>query len=397
MGLFLDIAGAGLAAIRLHRLRSLVCVAALVAVLLPYLTELGLSKGLEAEADASARLGADLYVAGNQFGRPVPVPPEAEARVRQVDGVTVVTPRVIGEVFLGKDRIPAVVLGLPPTQFPSWSNSIVGDLPRQGATNELVVGTTIARRLSLKIGSLAPPFYRNDEGERLSRVVGLFRADAPLWQANLILTTLDAARVIFSQPGQSTDLLVSCRQGYEEAVSRTIERDLTFASAAGTASVRLRVTSRRDLLALFPRGLLHREGIFNLHFLLIFTVGILVFLVASGLGLAERRREIGILKATGWQTDQILLRSLVESLALSLTGACAALLLAWVWLRLLNGYGIAAVFLGDVGLAPDFSVPFRLTPIPALLSFVFSFVIVGTGSVFSSWRAATASPRDAMR
>jgi ABC-type antimicrobial peptide transport system permease subunit len=74
-----------------------------------------------------------------------------------------------------------------------------------------------------------------------------------------------------------------------------------------------------------------------------------------------------------------------------------ALLLAWVWLRLLNGYGIATLFLGDVGLVPDFSVPFRLTPVPALLSLVFSFVIVGTGTVFSSWRAATASPRDAMR
>ena len=37
--------------------------------------------------------------------------------------------------------------------------------------------------------------------------------------------------------------------------------------------------------------------------------------------IAQRRREIGILKATGWQTDQILLRGLVESLALGLIGS----------------------------------------------------------------------------
>ena len=80
------------------------------------------------------------------------------------------------------------------------------------------------------------------------------------------------------------------------------------------------MVAREDLLALLPRGLLHREGIFNLLFLLAFVVGILVLLVTSGLGLTERRREIGILKATGWQTDEVLLRSLAESFCLSLAG-----------------------------------------------------------------------------
>ena len=63
-------------------------------------------------------------------------------------------------------------------------------------------------------------------------------------------------------------------------------------AALGGGVGRPEVTSSEELLALLPRGVRHREGIFNLLFVLAFVVAILVLLVTSGLGLAERRREI---------------------------------------------------------------------------------------------------------
>jgi ABC-type lipoprotein release transport system permease subunit len=393
----LEIARTGVAAVLLHRLRSLVTVAALVVLLLPYLVGMGLAQGVEEEAEASARFGADLYVTGSQFGRPVPLPVEAAAQVRRIDGVTEVVPRIVGEVLLGKEQEHAVLVGLPPEKLAAWGACIDGDLPRPGGPNELVVGTALARQLNLQVGSMLPPFYRNPRGERVSRVVGVFKADGPLWQARLVLTTFDTAAEIFDQPGLATDLLVACQEGYQAAVSRAFEQELSFAGPEGRGVVRPRVTSREDLLALLPRGVLQREGVFTLHFVLAFVVGILVVLVTSGLGLAERRREIGILKATGWQTDEVLLRGFVESLCLSLFGACASLLLAWLWLTAFNGYAVAGVFLAGVDWVPEFPVPYRLTPVPALLGFVLSLAIVLSGTLWSSWRAAAAPPRDAMR
>jgi ABC-type lipoprotein release transport system permease subunit len=388
----LEIANTGLAAVLLHPLRSLVSIVALVVVLLPYLVGLGLSKGLEAEAEASTRFGADLYVTGSRFGRPVPIPLSAVPVVSKIDGVTEVVPRIVGEIMLGKERIHAVLVGMPVERLPAWSASIEGELPHGGGgPNQLVIGTALARRLSLKVGSPLLPFYHSDKGERLSRVVGIFRPDAPLWQANLILTTFETAAHLFNQSGLATDLLVWCVADRQAEVSRRIEQGLAL------GEVQTRVTAREDLLALLPRGLLHREGVFNLHFVLAFVVGILVLLVTSGLGLAERRREIGILKATGWQTDEVLLRGAVEGLCLSWTGACVALLLAWVWLRVFNGWGLAGLFLTGSGAAADFVVPFRLTPVPALLAFVLSLVVVLSGTLGSLWRAATVAPREAMR
>jgi ABC-type lipoprotein release transport system permease subunit len=388
----LDIANTGLAAVLLHPLRSLVSIIALVVVLLPYLVGVGLSKGLEAEADASSRFGADLYVTGSQFGRPVPIPLSAVPLVRAIDGVSEVVPRIVGEVMLGKERIHAVLVGLPAERLPAWSANIEGELPRGGVgPNQLVIGTSLAHRLNLKVGSVLLPFYHSKQGDRLSRVVGVFRPDAPLWQANLILTTFETAAYVFDQTGLATDLLVWCIPDREVEVGNYIEHRLTL------GEVRMRVTAREDLLALLPRGLLHREGIFNLLFVLAFVVGILVLLVTSGLGLAERRREIGILKATGWQTDEVLLRGAVEGLCLSWAGACIALLSAWVWLRGFNGWGVAGFFLAGSGTAADFAVPFQLTPVPVLLAFVLSLVIVLSGTLGSLWRAATVAPREAMR
>jgi ABC-type lipoprotein release transport system permease subunit len=396
MGHLLEIAGTGLAAVLLHPLRSAVSFLAVVVVLVPYLVGLGLSKGIEEQAEESARLGADLYVGGSRFGRAAPLPLSSIEAVRRLDGVTAVVPRIVGEVVLGKepDLVRAVLVGLPPEHFPAWADCVEGELPRDGGALQLTLGSALARRLKLHVGDYYPPFYRNRRGERTCRVVGFFKADCPLWQANLVLTTFDTAAYVFDQPGNATDLLVSCRQGYQGEVARMIG-NLSLPAGDKEGVVRPRVTVREDLRALLPRGPFHREGIFNLHFLLAFVVAILVLLVTSGLGETERRREIGILKATGWQTDEVLLRGAVESLALSLAGACTALLLAWVWLRLLNGRGVAGYFLD--GLPPDFPVPYRLAPVPALFAFLLSFVIVLTGTLYSAWRAATAPPRDVMR
>jgi ABC-type lipoprotein release transport system permease subunit len=398
MRYFLDIAGTGLAAVRLHPLRSAVSFVVVVSVLLPYLAGLGLSQGVQAEAEASVQFGADLYVTGSRFGRPVPLPLAALPSIRRLEGVTDVVPRIVGAVVLGRGRVHAVLVGLPPERCDAWSDSIEGELPQTRSLNELVIGTTLARKLNLKIGAILPPFYRNDrEGAHLSRVVGIFRPDAPLWQANLILTTFETAAHIFDQRDLATDLLVWCRPDAAASITRTLEENLSLPAAGGEEVIRPLVTARQDLLALLPRGLLHREGMFNLLFLLAFVNGFLVLLVTSGIGRGERRREIGILKATGWQTDEILLRGLVESAALGLASACVALLLAWAWLRLFNGYGIAGLFLDGAEAVPSFRVPYRLTPVPALLAFVVAFAVVLLGTLSSCWRAAVTPPREAMR
>ena len=394
---FLEIARAGAHGLLLYPLRTLATLGCLLAALGPYLVGSGIAKGIEAEAVISIHQGADLYVSGMQLGQRAPLPRTAQQTLEQIEGVTKVVPRIVGTIYLGRHQEAAVLLGLPGENFPQAADCVTGRLPRDSALHEFVMGSDLARRLELVVGSRIPPFYRNHQGEKNTEIVGLFRSDASFWQAKLILTTFATAEYIFDQPGLATDFLVYCRPGYQAAVAARINKTLILPMTKDNQSLRPLVTGREDLLALLPRGLLRSEGIFHLHFVLLFVVCILVILATSGIGQSERRREIAILKATGWQTDEILLRGLVESFLLGCTGASLALLVSWVWLKGFNGLGIASVFLPGVEARPDFQVPFRLSPLPLLLTTLFSFVLVMTGTLYSCWRSASAPPLDAMK
>ena len=395
MQYLLEIAKTGLTAILLHPLRSLVTISALVVALFPYLVGLGISRGIQEQAEAAVRHGGDLYVTGQQFGRPVPIPLTAAGELAKLPGVASVTPRIVGRIELGKDRISAVVVGMPPNQLAAAVECVEGRLHGPSGRLELVIGSDLARRLSVTPGTVIPPFYRNRQGEHVAEVVGVFRSELPLWQARLVLTSLDSAAEIFDQPGLVSDVVVNCRPGYQAEVEQAIGRHTTLFDAEG--AIRPHVVTRDELATLLPRGQIYREGVFTLLFTLALVVAMLVILVTSGFGTPERRREIAILKATGWQTDELLLRSLVESLILALAGASIAVLLAAFWLQALNGYWIAGIFLYGVDAEPGFRVPFRLLPTPVLLAFLIALVVVMSGSLHSTWRAATTPPREAMR
>lgn len=388
---FAEVARTGLTAARLHPRRSAATVAGLVAVLLPYTVGLGLAGGLRAEAEAAARAAPDLTLTAEQFGRPVPLPLSTVEVVRAVPGVDRVTPRVVGRVELGQERVAAEVVGVPPDAFPVGAEGVEGRLPANGPRNELVVGSELARRLNLRVGALLPPFYRNRSGERISEVVGVVRPDGPVRLAGAVLTTVETAAHLFDQPGLATELAVDCGPGYEEAVGRALVRAVDFGPA------RLRVTSRGDLAEAAGRDPAHREGAFTAVFVLAFAAAVLVVLVTSGFGSGERRREVGVLKATGWGTDDVMVRALAESLALSLAGAALAVLLAAAWLKLFNGYWVAGVFLPGVDRAPGFRVPSRLAGPPVLVAFLVSLAVVLCGTLYPTWRAAVTPPRAALR
>jgi len=414
MSALLSIARTGSAAILLSPLRSTVTVLAVIAVLVPYLVGIGLAEGLRQEARIAIGAGTpagedllpDLYVAANRFGRRVPIPVALADPIGKFDGVTRVVPRIVGRITLGKDNVEAVLVGMPLEELQRrgstvqrLTNLIDGKLPgsRQGEGPQLVIGSGLARRLDLRVGNVIPPIFRSGGGEKTPRITGIFHSEVSLWQSRMILTTFESASDIFDQRGLATDLLVYCRRGQPEAIRSRILQSIPGSSTEPANNLQPSVTSRADLESLIPAGLGHREGVFNLLFVIAFAVGILVILVTSGFGRPERRREIGILKATGWQTDEILVRSLVESLLLGLASAAIAILVAVAWLEWLNGFWIAGIFLAGVETRPTFPVPYVLAAQPAALAVLVACLLVTTGSAYSTWRAAVTPPAEAMR
>ena len=393
---WLEISLTGITALRLHPWRSIATVACVVAALSPYLAGLGICGGLARESADSIEQGADLYVTGTQFGRHVPVPLEAVDQIAALPGVVKAVPRIVGKLTIGDERHTAVVVGMPLEELPSSASFVNGELFRDKDTNELVVGSELASRLSLEVGSLLPPFYRNRHGERVSKVVGIFARNAPLWQANLMFTSFDTAARLFDQPALATDVLVYCRAGAQEELATAIRRKFHWTLADGSR-LDVRVSGRDAARALWTSAVAHRDGVFHLHWMLAVSIGVLAVLVTSGFGGGERRNEVGVLKAIGWRTDEILVRNMVEGLLLTAAGTSVAVLLTWFWLSVLNGLAIANLFVPGLGWRPHVDVPFSLAPLPAVLGAMLSWIIVTSGSLYTTWRTAMTPPANALR
>ena len=116
----------------------------------------------------------------------------------------------------------------------------------------------------------------------------------------------------------------------------------------------------------------------------------------TGLGEVERR-EIGVLKAVGWQTADVLEVRLLEQGLVALTGAALGVSLAYAYVFLLGAPGMAAALFGWSALYPEFELTPSLdasAPLTILAAVVLPYVAVGLVPAF---RAAVLDPLEALR
>jgi len=391
MGKRLNLLNAACRNIFRHKLRSLVVILCLVAILFPFVTAISLSEGVRTQSLAAVEEGGDLYVTINEYGRNAAIPLRYEKEIERMNGVTRVVPRVIGRVCAGDagEKI-LIIAGIRTEDLPESVTCIEGRVYRpsqfwgRDESGEAVIGQGLARYYDLKVGDL----LKIEELDKLFRVVGIFSAGATIWSSDLIFMGLEDAANLFKMKGMASDLMIRCRPGYADAIWRQIPTRIDR---------RLNIQSRALIRTYFRRGFTIKQGMFTALYIIAFAVAIPAILVTSGLGLSERRREIGILKATGWQTQEVLEMVAYENVLLSLTSVPAIILLSIIWLRIFNGAFLAQFFIAEIGLLPDFPVPARYTPLPVVLAIFFSLVLTMVGSIYSSWRAAIIPPAETIR
>ena len=387
----------GIDAVALHPVRNAVTFACLVAMLVPYVAGVAVARGLLDAAHGAIDAGANVYVRAERFGMAVPMPLAVREAVAEIDAVERVTPRIVSPLVLGIRGEHALLVGVPADLVPLAEERVRGRLFKPGATHEFVIGETLAAALALDVGARMPPFYRSARGERVATIVGVFPDDASPWLGRMVFTSLETAAWVANEDRAVTQLLVACGNENASAVTRAIEQlPLVTLIAPGTG-LRLQATTRDELELLLPREIFHRESALQLLFMLVFAMGIPLVLVTSGLGDRGRRRETGLLRATGWRVDEILARAVVENVAVALAAASASILIAWAWLELGRGAGIAPIFLRAEAAYSTGALPYRMTPLPVLLGVTIALMIVLAGSVTATWRTASVAPSETLR
>jgi ABC-type lipoprotein release transport system permease subunit len=145
------------------------------------------------------------------------------------------------------------------------------------------------------------------------------------------------------------------------------------------------------------RGYSYMRGIFIVLFTIGAALAVSAFLVISGFGLKELEKEIGVLKAVGWRTWELLEKVALENLLISLAAVSLSILLSMVWIKGLNGILIAQFYVAEVGLIAHVDIPSRYLPSHAVFFLVFALGVTSIGSLFSTWKKARITPSELMR
>jgi ABC-type lipoprotein release transport system permease subunit len=135
--------------------------------------------------------------------------------------------------------------------------------------------------------------------------------------------------------------------------------------------------------------------------LVIFAGAVAAFIIfawdkATSLSM-EERREMGVLKAVGWETAEVIAMKSWEGIIISLTAFFGGTLLAYLHVFFSSALLFEPVLKGWAVLYPHFQLAPQIDPYQVLALFFLTVVPYTVATVIPSWNAATVDPDSIMR
>ena len=380
-----------LGAMRRRAGRNAAIVVGLAAVVGLFGSTLFLAEALRAEYRALAAGLPDLMVQRLVAGRPALIEAREADAIEALDlpGVRSVRPRVWGYLFVAPIEGNVVVMGVGDVDT---SREVLSAGRWPESDDEIVVGSGIARMLGARTGdrlALTPPLAGEDAVPAVLTIAGVLDARTAALGGDLVIASAARARSLLGVPeGMAADLAIDLGRD-EEAAVVTSEIARTISGA--------RVIDRQLLERTYELTFDARAGFVGAALVpALLALLLLAWDRLTGLGEAERR-EIGVLKATGWSTSDVLAARMWESGIVAAAGASLGVVLAYVHAFVLGAPGLADALFGwsvlhaELDLAPALDLAQIVAIVGAV---VVPFVAV---SVVPAWRAAMLDPDRLLR
>ena len=388
-----------------HKLRSFLTISGIVIGVLALTTMGALAENFNALLDGGVKCFGSSIQVGAPDGQSAALLPISKVdEIKQVEGVGAVFPTYQFQAKPGS--APSFSFGVPDTIVAGdpaendWAALKI--TPAQGrqlnpsATGEVVLGSTIAKEFGKKVGDtidlpVRPPDAKPDFVNHTFTVVGILNitrtapdtfayinvGDGQMLLKDSLPTAIRdqipvsqiaMAMDVYGKPGASIgdlDKLAEKINSQVSGVKATKPSDIVNAFKSGGA-IFTAITTAAALLALIIGGL----SVVNTMFMAV----------------AERVREIGLKKAVGATTLNIMGEFLFEA---TLIGAVGGLI----------GYGLGAsiTILLNATTPPGQSTLFLVTPSLTILAIGFATVLGAVAGILPAWRAARLDPVTALR
>ena len=254
--------------------------------------------------------------------------------------------------------------------------------------DQVVVGDGVLRTWGATSGEGL--YFKTYSGEAIVlKIAETFTASTDLLSADLILTSEPTFRRLFGfPPAMATDLALKVRNQSEcSTIAEKIVRELPDT----------RPITREEILRTYTALFDWRSG----YIVVILSVAIMAFFIfawdkATGLS-AEERREVGILKALGWDTADILIMKFWEGSAISLTSFLVGVVLAYLHVYLASATLFEHALKGWSILYPTFTLRPTVNAFEIATLFFLTVAPYSLITIIPTWSVAVSDPDAVMR
>jgi putative ABC transport system permease protein len=320
--------------------------------------------------------------------------PAAVLAVERAAGVSVAAPALRRRTYMAVRPgqtvstalpSPVTVLGIDPGLEPALHDLplAAGRLLTAGDGQSALVAEALASQENFAIGDSIRLNGNVAAGPQTFLIVGILQGDGPLPDAGgrLILVPLPTAQTLFATTGVSRIDVGAASGTSVEMLTGNLERAISSDPYMLSRQSDL-ADSLRTEMADFRSALLLVAAV------ILFTGAFLIFNTLS-MTVAERTREIGLLRAAGATRSQVVGFVLLQALVLGAVGSA---------LGVIGGIGLAALTLswvqssGPVELVAP-GIPFGSVALAVLIG----VLVTLAASMEPAWRASRISPVEALR
>jgi ABC-type lipoprotein release transport system permease subunit len=381
--------------IQRYKIRTLVILICLSVAASVFASVAFMKEGLSKEGEISLKYAPDLTVQGIQAGRQSFLDTRFVGLVNGTPGVRTVAQRIWGYGNVGNTLI--VIVGV------DWKNQTVniekryplssGTFLDPSQNNTVVIGKAVADLLGAKVGSLLTIRTESNQAQQYM-VVGVFNSDSGIYSADMILMNFNDARIFFSFPDDKiTDLEVyldNVDAGNYDQLVNYVARDISDLP-------NVRVLTKEVLLKAQETTYGVRSGFFSVvWYVILISVALVAFNQTVVVG-HESKFEVGLLKALGFSTSDVIQIRLIESLVLGTLAGSIGLIGGIFYDVVLNAPVLKDFMLGWASLYPNFGVPVFISAQTVFLIYAITIVPLLFATVIPSWLNATVDPDIAMR
>jgi len=343
-----------------------------------------LTHSFKREAQTVLEGSPELIIQRVLGGRHDLIPLDYMRRIQGIPGTGHAVPRYWGYYYDALTGCNYTILGADTDT--AGLKLLEGRLP--SAAGECAVGRGVSEARYAGIGGDLVITDSGGTGTTF-QVVGVFTSASDMLTHDLIVLRNDDVRHLFGMPSdRATDLVVTIYNASEVAnIAQKVKRLLPDT----------RPITKSEIIRTYDTVFNWRSGmVLTMFFGALIAFCILAWDKATGLS-ADEKQEIGILKAIGWETSDILELKFWEGIVISLTAFLTGLIAAYVHVYFYGAFLLAPALKGWSVLFPQFRLMPYLDLYQLVVLMFLTVVPYVASTIVPAWKSAITDPDVVMR